>query len=503
MASWTGNTVSLGRIAGSHKKIMLQSTTELQVILQLAPDWAPILDSVRESSKCEKVSAFQLFERLGAKAIYKKALALGEGRKPLMVLIRDHYYQPVLSRMLTSNQNLRRFWSQRRVPPDLQKGQAISVAVELAQKMDGVLGKHLTQQSEDGFKVLLPAYLQRTVHNAVIDHIRDEWQWEHTTLQDMNLDPEQEDPRQNTADDARYAPENRILSGEQVQQLNQLRQQLESLLGNKNYQQEPLVVVDCMFGLGLTENSTVGEEMTMRECCEKLQLAGETQARKIARCQVLLDKGLDMIRQVVREKLPSVAECWQSEINVNSASRRELGHQLGFTESEVDRLIAARQYYALQQLIENAIIKPNKLQDLQKRGAVAAFIPVDLNSATTRDIIDIVGADKEIAQKLVSQRPYEHLSDLVEKKIIDKTSLERFAKRGAVLRSAGPSADRIDLNKALNEEVEKHGVPSAVVQKLVRGRPFSTWAELEDFLCCDGPTWALLRQKFCLGLNAH
>ncbi len=91
---------------------------------------------------------------------------------------------------------------------------------------------------------------------------------------DMNLDPEQEDPRQNTADDARYAPENRILSGEQVSQLNQLRQQLESLLGNKNYQQEPLIVVDCMFGLGLTEHSTVGEEMTMRECCEKLKLAG-------------------------------------------------------------------------------------------------------------------------------------------------------------------------------------------------------------------------------------
>lgn len=482
---------------------MLQSTTELQVILQLAPDWAPIYDSTVEANKSDKITAFQLFERLGAKAIYKKALALGDSRKPLMVLIRDHYYQPVLSKMLANNQNLRRFWSQRRVPPDLQKGQAISVAVELAQKMDGVLAKHIAQRSEDGFKVLLPAYLQRTVHNAVIDHIRDEWEWEHNTLQDMNLDPEQDDPRQNTADDARYAPENRLLSGEQVSQLNQLRQQLESLLSNKNFQQEPLIVVDCMFGLGLTEHSKVGEEMTMRECCEKLKLPGETQARKIARCQVLLDKGLDMIRNVVREKLPSVAECWQSEININSASRRELGHQLGFTESEVDRLIAARQYVALQQLVENAIIKPNKLPELQKRGAVAAFVPVDLNSATTRDIIDIVGADKEIAQKVVSARPFEHMSDLLEKKIVDKTLLDRFTKRGAVLRCLGPGSARTDLNKATIEEVEKFGVPAAVVQKLMRGRPFTTWAELEDFLCCDAPTWALLRQKFCLSLNTH
>jgi DNA uptake protein ComE-like DNA-binding protein len=258
-----------------------------------------------------------------------------------------------------------------------------------------------------------------------------------------------------------------------------------------------------MFGLGLTEHSTVGEEMTMRECCEKLKLAGDTQARKIARCQVLLDKGLDMIRQVVREKLPSVAECWQSEININSASRRELGHQLGFTESEVDRLIAARQYNALQQLVDNAIIKPSKLAELQKRGAVAAFVPVDLNSATTRDIIDIVGAEKEVAQKLVSLRPFEHLSDLLEKKIIDKVLLERFKRRGAVLRVTGPTSARLDLNKATTEEIGKLGVPAASIDKLMRGRPFTTWAELEDFLCCDAPTWALLRQKFCLGLNTH
>lgn len=478
---------------------MLSSKTELQVILQLAPDWAPIFDSVAEGGK--QVSAYQLFERLGAKAIYKKALAINDKQKEFLPLVRDHYYQPLLTKMLTNNQNLRRFWNQRKVPPDLQKNQALSLAVEVAQKMDGVLAKHLKQQSEDGFKVLLPAYCQRTVHNAVIDHIRDEWQWEHATLQDMNLDPEQEDPRQNTADDPAQAPENRILSNEKVQQLNQLRTQLESLLGNKTYPQEPLEVVDCMFGLGLTKHSTVGEEMTMRECCEKLNLAGDTPARKIARCQVLLDKGLDLIRQIVREKLPSVAECWQSEINVNSASRRELGHQLGFTKSEVDRLIQARQYYALQQLVERAIIKPAKLPELVKRGAVAAFIPVDLNSATTRDIIDIIGADRDLAQKLVAQRPFEHLSDLIQKKIIDKSTLDQFCLRGAVLRV--PRSERTDLNKAQADELERCGVPAAIGHKLVRGRPFVTWAELEDFLCCDAETWGILRQKFCLGLNSH
>src|SRR5882757_9679478 len=106
---------------------MLSSTTELQVILELAPDWAPILDSVAQGSESKHVSAFQLFERLGAKAIYKKAHAVADRQKDFMPLIRDYYYQPLLTKMLSSNQNLRRFWNQRKVPPDLQKSQAISL----------------------------------------------------------------------------------------------------------------------------------------------------------------------------------------------------------------------------------------------------------------------------------------------------------------------------------------------------------------------------------------
>ena len=102
--------------------------------------------------------------------------------------------------------------------------------------------------------------------------------------------------------------------------------------GTTEAQREPLVVVDLIFGLALTEKSKSGQELTMREVCEVLSIAGETQARKIARCQVLLDKGLDMIRNRVRSKLPGVAQCWQSDININTASRRELSHQLGLTE---------------------------------------------------------------------------------------------------------------------------------------------------------------------------
>lgn len=372
------------------------------------------------------------------------------------------------------------------------------MAVEIAQKMDGVLSRHIAQKSEDGFKVLLPAYIQRTVHNAVVDHIREEWEWEKETLQDLNLDPTQEDPRQATADDVKYLPENQIISSEQVTQLNQLRGQLEGMLGNNRYQQEPLQVVDLMFGLGLTPHSRVGNELTMREVCDVLKIQGETQARKIARCQVLLDKGLDMIRQVIREKMPGVAEAWQSEMNVNCASRRELSHQLGLTEGEVERLVSNRQYYTLDQLVDRGVLKANRVPEIEKNGAVAAFVPVDLNSATTRDVIDILGASKEAAQKLVAARPFESFAQIL--KVIDKPQLDVLMARGAVIKNK--AAARPDLNRVDLDTIVAQSVPKPIGTLVLRGRPFATWAELEDYLSCDQPTWNNLRQKFCLGISS-
>lgn len=496
----------------------MSSKTEIQEILQLAPEWSAILDSLLAGIPADGASSpvfmarpaekpkdpvavgpYELFQRLGAKSIYKKAQTLGGKQEQLLKLIRDHFYQPMLQKMVTSNQNLRRFWSQRRVPPDVQRSQALSFSVELAQKMEGVLKKQLAQMSEDGFKVLLPAYVQRSVHNAVIDHIRDEWEWERSTLQDLNLDPEQEDPRQNTADDPRYAPENQAISNEQVTQLNQLRVQLQAMLGNSRYQQEPLQVIDCIFGLGLTPHSKVGVEMTMRECCDKLNIHGETQARKIARCQVFLDKGMDMIRQVIREKLPGIAEAWQAEVNVNSASRRELTHYLGLTENEVERLIVSRQYHALLQLVERAVVKQPRLAELEQRGAVAAFIPVDVNSATARDIIDILGLSKELANKLVAERPFESLVELKTKKILDQELLQKISSRGAVLKRK-TSAKKPDLNRAPLEELVGQSIDETVAERLIRGRPFATWSELEEFLGLEPAAWVALRQKFCLGL---
>jgi len=479
---------------------VITGSADLDTVFELAPEW----EQLRRNWQAENrnTAATEFLNKVGAKAIFHKALALKGERERFLQLLQSAYYQPMLTKMLGCNQNLRRFLGQRHVAPEEQRGQVISFAAELSQKMLATLVKQLGSGQEDGFKALLPAYVQRSVHNAVIDYIRNEASWERQTLQDVSLDPQQDDPRSSVADDITFTPEHRILSGEQVSQLNELRCNLDAMLKDPQTAKEPLIVVDCMFGLGLTPKSATGQEMTMRECCEKLDLQGETMARRIAKCQVLLDKGLEMVRQKIYKDMPGIAECWQRGLNVNTASRRELAQQLGMTEGEIDRCIKSRQFSREDELIERGVVKDTRLPELAKKGAVAAFVPVDLNSATARDITDIVGVPKELAQRLVSERPFKGIEELLAKKLASKDDLSIYIQRGAVVRAKFSDNKRMDLNRAQLEDLVQLGVDADTANVIIRTRPFMTWGEVEEFLGAEAPSWVILRQRFFLGLSS-
>lgn len=481
---------------------MVSGSTGIEDVLKLAPEWEQLLRNFQATNNT--TAACEFLNRVGAKAIFMKALSLKTDNEQhtFIELLQAAYYQPMLNKMLGCNQNLRRFLGQRHVAPEDQKGQVLSFSSELSHKLMGTLVKQLQLNAEDGFKVLLPAYVQRSVHNAVIDYIRQEASWEKHTLQDLNLDPQQDDPRSTVADDMMHSPEHKALSGEQVKQLNELRRNLKVMLKDPQYPREPLVVVDLMFGLGLTPQSVSGEEMTMRECCDKMDIQAETQARRIARCQVLLDKGLDLIRQRIYKDMPGIADAWQRGLNVNTASRRELTQQLGMTEGEVERVIKGRQFTSAKELIDRGVIKDHRLPELEKKGAVAAFVPVDVNSATNRDIMDILGLSKEIAAKVVSERPFKDVEELVGKKIASRDELQQLVKRGAVARNKFADSKRIDLNHAPQEDIEGVGIDNATALVIVKTRPFLTWSEVEEFLGPENPAWTNLRQKFFLGLTS-
>jgi DNA uptake protein ComE-like DNA-binding protein len=169
----------------------------------------------------------------------------------------------------------------------------------------------------------------------------------------------------------------------------------------------------------------------------------------------------------------------------------------------VDRLIANRQYYCLEDLVDKGVVKKDRLPEIGELGAVVAFIPVDLNSATRRDIIDITGCDKDAAKKLVDARPFSSLKELVEKRILDKAALDKLIANGAVLKVTETAQKRLSLNHASLEELSSLGLSQDQSARLLRARPFATWGELEDFLCVDSETWTLLRERSCLTMVPH
>ena len=208
-----------------------------------------------------------------------------------------------------------------------------------------------------------------------------------------------------------------------------------------------------------------------------------------------------MIRTNIRKKLPGLAECWQTDVNVNTASRRELSHQLGLTEGEVEKLIAQRQYYALLELVECGVVKAQRVEEIAKSGAVACFVPVDLNACTTRDMIDVLGLSKDCAQKITAKRPLTGFEEALKMSLLDARSMQTAVDRGAVLKAPSLTKYRLDLNRAESAALLGLGLGVDVVKRIERGRPFTTWGELEEFLCPEEKDWQILRLKSCLSIS--
>jgi hypothetical protein len=476
---------------------------DLHSLLEILPEWRTEFASLQHGGEGVAVATtvsgttilrdtLAILQRIGPKDIY--SLLLKKNDKRLASIIRNLYFIPLAEKMVISSVNLKRFSQERKFDQETLHAQATSIAVEIAVRLESALQKNLSEGKEDGFRILLPAYAQSSVNNAVIDYIKGECQWERS-LYDAPQEEGEENPIERAADESKPNPEQLALSREKVGHLNAFRKRLSVMIKDGD-EDGSLSVIDCLFGLGLTQHSKSGEEMTMRECCEKLDIQGETQARKIARCQVLLDKGLDKIRGAIRENLPGLTECFQSEININVASRRELNHQLGMTEGEIERLIQNRQLLAIEELPAKGVLKQERLNTIISNGAVAAFVPVDMNSAPSRDLMDILGMDKASAKTIVDKRPFSELGDVYRLLSLSEQDALNLTRRGAVLKK--PSLTGKSLNSASEAELLAAGLPDDRVAAILRARPFSKWTDIEDFLLGDKKIFGILKANFYL-----
>ena len=131
-----------------------------------------------------------------------------------------------------------------------------------------------------------------------------------------------------------------------------------------------------------------------------------------------------------------------------------------------------------------------------RRICPAVPVPVDMNSATVRDLIDILALSKEKAQRLASLRPIINRASLVEKKVLSEDELNRLLANGAVLKPV--LNQKTNINKAELSQFIQTGIEEKLAKRLLTGRPYSSWQELDEYLACEDTSWQLLRKNFIL-----
>jgi DNA uptake protein ComE-like DNA-binding protein len=136
----------------------------------------------------------------------------------------------------------------------------------------------------------------------------------------------------------------------------------------------------------------------------------------------------------------------------------------------------------------------------------AAATPVDINSASEKDLETLPGVGAATARKIVAGRPYSSVDDLARAGVPAKTIAKirplvavgsapagsaapaiqgaagpnvRHADPSSAAMSAPSSAPRVDINNASEKDLETlPGVGAATAKKIIAGRPFSTVEDL-------------------------